>query len=412
MSTFFNLPEKIIYCKKCLMSNQRPNMCSEHYNTSEQNKDTTKFHDEICDACKYSEQKKEIDWEERENKFKILLDKYRSRNGSYDVVVPGSGGKDSFYAAHVLKYKYKMNPITCTFAPNIYTKWGYANFTNWIDSGFSNYKFTADGEIHRLITRLAIENILHPFQPWILGQKNYPTKFAIMTKIPLIVYGDNPAEYGNPNADLTDDMNMEWFSCKDQNEIYISGYPIKKLKKDLDLTNAQLEPYVPVTEKEFKNQKLKYVSLSYFTNWHPQHNYYYTIENSNNFQTSGERNCGTYTTNSGLDDKIDDLHYYTTFIKFGLGRVHYDAAQEIRSGDITIEEGKELIKKYNGEFPDRWFDDISKYLTINPNKFPKIQNFFTEYNFNKDYFMSICDKFRSPHLWKKENNIYKKNFNI
>jgi hypothetical protein len=233
-----------------------------------------------------------------------------------------------------------------------------------------------------------------------------------MTKIPLIVYGDNPAEYGNPNADLTDDMNMEWFSCKDQNEIYISGYPIKKLKKDLDLTNAQLEPYVPVTEKEFKNQKLKYVSLSYFTNWHPQHNYYYTIENSNNFQTSGERNCGTYTTNSGLDDKIDDLHYYTTFIKFGLGRVHYDAAQEIRSGDITIEEGKELIKKYNGEFPDRWFDDISKYLTINPNKFPKIQNFFTEYNFNKDYFMSICDKFRSPHLWKKENNIYKKNFNI
>ena len=305
-----------------------------------------------------------------------------------------------------------MNPITCTFAPNIYTKWGYDNFTNWIDSGFSNYKFTADGEIHRLITRLAIENILHPFQPWILGQKNYPTKFAIMTKIPLIVYGDNPAEYGNPNADLTDDMNMEWFSCKDQNEIYISGYPIKKLKKDLDLTNAQLEPYVPVTEKEFKNQKLKYVSLSYFTNWHPQHNYYYTIENSNNFQTSGERNCGTYTTNSGLDDKIDDLHYYTTFIKFGLGRVHYDAAQEIRSGDITIEEGKELIKKYNGEFPDRWFDDISKYLTINPNKFPKIQNFFTEYNFNKDYFMSICDKFRSPHLWKKENNIYKKNFNI
>ena len=91
MSTFFNLPEKIIYCKKCLMSNQRPNMCSEHYNTSEQNKDTTKFHDEICDACKYSAQKKEIDWEERENKFKILLDKYRSRNGSYDVVVPGSG---------------------------------------------------------------------------------------------------------------------------------------------------------------------------------------------------------------------------------------------------------------------------------------------------------------------------------
>ena len=36
--TFFNLPKKIIYCKKFLMSNQRPNMCPEHYNTHEQKK--------------------------------------------------------------------------------------------------------------------------------------------------------------------------------------------------------------------------------------------------------------------------------------------------------------------------------------------------------------------------------------
>ena len=122
MKTFYNLPEKIIYCKNCLMSNQRPNMCSEHYNTVEQKKTTIKFHDDICDACRFNDQKKEIDWEKRENDLKRLLDKYRSKDGSYDVIVPGSGGKDSFYAAHILK-KYNMNPLTCTFAPNIYTEW-------------------------------------------------------------------------------------------------------------------------------------------------------------------------------------------------------------------------------------------------------------------------------------------------
>ena len=74
-------------------------------------------------------------------------------------------------------------------------------------------------------------------------------------------------------------------------------------------------------------------------------------QNSENFQTSAERTVGTYTTNSSLDDKVDDLHYYTSYIKFGLGRVHYDVAQEIRMGDITYEEGKELISKYNGEYP-------------------------------------------------------------
>ena len=50
------------------------------------------------------------------NKF---LDKYRSRNGSYDCLVPGSGGKDSVWQAHILKTKYNMNPLTVTFSPHI-----------------------------------------------------------------------------------------------------------------------------------------------------------------------------------------------------------------------------------------------------------------------------------------------------
>lgn len=412
MKTYYNLPEKIVHCKKCLMSNQRPNMCSEHYNTVEQKKSIIKFHGNLCDACKFSEIKENTDWEERENQLLKLLEKYRSRNGSYDIVVPGSGGKDSFYVSHVLKNKYKMHPITCTFAPNLYTEWGFNNFQNWINSGFSNYKFTSDGEIHRIITRLATENILHPFQPWILGQKNFPTKFAYMMKIPLIVYGENPAEYGNPHEKISDDMNMEWFACKNPEDIYIAGYPIKKIKTDLELSESQLEPYVPISEKNFLSANLKYISLNYYVKWHPQSNYYYARENSDNFQISPTRTSGTYQTHAGLDDKIDDLHYYTSYVKFGLGRVHYDAAQEIRSGVITTEEGRSLVKKYNGEFPDRFFNEFSKYLTINPNKYPPIRNFLKETIFNKEHFIKICDKFRSPHLWQKTGNGYKAKFEV
>ena len=83
-----------------------------------------------------------------------------------------------------------MNPITCTFAPHIYTSWGQKNLQNWIDAGFSNYLFTADNRVHRIVTRLALENLFHPFQPWILGQKNFPVKFASLIKIPFIFYGE------------------------------------------------------------------------------------------------------------------------------------------------------------------------------------------------------------------------------
>ena len=43
-------------------------------------------------------------------------------------MVPGSGGKDSAFVSHILKYKYGMNPLTCTWQPIMYTDYGYKNF--------------------------------------------------------------------------------------------------------------------------------------------------------------------------------------------------------------------------------------------------------------------------------------------
>ena len=94
----------------------------------------------------------------------------RRDDGSYDCVVPGSGGKDSFYAAHLLKFKYGMHPLTVTWAPHVYTEWGWKNFQSWIHAGFDNELTTPNGRVHRLLTRLAVENLFHPFQPFIFGQ--------------------------------------------------------------------------------------------------------------------------------------------------------------------------------------------------------------------------------------------------
>ena len=71
-----------------------------------------------------------------------LINVKLEKNGEFDCIVPGSGGKDSFYAALKLKEEYGMNPLTITAAPHIYTNWGRRNFYSWIESGFSNYLFT------------------------------------------------------------------------------------------------------------------------------------------------------------------------------------------------------------------------------------------------------------------------------
>ncbi len=78
----------------------------------------------------------------------------------------------------------------------------------------------------------------------------------------------------------------------------------------------------------------------------------------------------TYSKYNSIDDKVDDLHYYTTYIKFGIGRATYDAAQEIRSGDITREEGVALMKRFDGEYPERFFDELMAYLSVPEDQFP------------------------------------------
>ena len=150
--TFFGLPNRVLFCRHCVISNQRPSSTVEFKHEAGEKKATIGFDETgVCDACRYQEVKaKEIDWGKREKDLLALLDKHRRTDGGYDVIVPGSGGKDSAYTSHVLKYKYGMNPLTVTWAPHRYTDIGWKNFENWVhvggDVGGSGGEGEHDGE--------------------------------------------------------------------------------------------------------------------------------------------------------------------------------------------------------------------------------------------------------------------------
>ena len=108
----------------------------------------------------------------------------------------------------------------------------------------------------------------------------------------------------------------------------------------------------------------------------------------------------TYNTYNSIDDKLDDFHYHTTFIKFGIGRATYDASQEIRSGDLNREEGIALVKKFDGEFPERWAKQIFNYLSLPEEDFYETSSYFEKPIFDREYYERLSNKFRSPHLWQ------------
>lgn len=402
--TKYGLPQNIEFCRTCVISNQRPNSDREFRHTNQSVKKTIHFDENgICDACKAAEVKKKTDWELREKELIALCDKHRSTDGSYDCLVPGSGGKDSVYAAHILKYKYGMNPLTVTWAPHVYTEWGWKNHRAWINSGFDNYLFTPSGHSHRLLTRLAVENLFHPFQPFIIGQKSFAPKFAAQHGISLVFYGENEAEYGNPVADNKTSQRSTSYFTEDEANIYLGGTSLRDLQNDFKVSKQDLLAYLPADGAALEKAKVEVHYLGYYLKWHPQSCYYYAVENCG-FQASPERTPGTYSKYNSIDDKIDDFHYYTTYTKFGIGRATYDSAQEIRSGDITREEGVALVKRYDGEFPERFAEEIFQYLSITPKEFPESHKCFEQPIMTREYFMKLADRFRSPHLWKFEDD--------
>lgn len=390
---FTNWPSNVIFCKTCVMSNNRPASIIEFQHTQDRkNSKYLKINDDgECDACKQSKIKNDIDWKLREEELLALLEKYRRSDGRHDCIIPGSGGKDSAYQSHILKTKFGMNPLTITWPPAMYTDYGYRNFINWINvGGFDNITYRPNGEVFKRLTKLSIQNLLHPFQTFILGQKNLAPKLANKFGIDLIFYGENEAEYGNPIADNSESLrNKSYYTLNDLRNVYLSGISINKLISEYNFKYPDLETYLPMNADEYDKTDIQVHYLGYYLKWTPQEVYYYATENTG-FQPRPFRTQGTYSKYNSIDDKIDDLHYYTTFIKFGIGRTSYDASQEIRNNHITREEACSLVKQFDGEFPDRYFKEILEYFDI-----------------DEDQFFENLDNFRPPHIWRKYNDNWK-----
>jgi N-acetyl sugar amidotransferase len=393
LEAYYGLPNLVRFCKKCVISNQRPSSSIEFKNKVGEEKKVINFDDQgVCSACVYNQEKeKGINWEDRDSKLRVLLDQFRSNDGSYDVIVPGSGGKDSAFTAHILKYKYGMNPLTVTWAPHLYTDIGWKNMQEWMHTGgLDNILYTPNGVLHKEMTKNAFHNLLHPFQPFIVGQRIIGPAMAKKFGVKLVMYGENQAEYGNSiEENINPIMNMDFFSSEDPLSMKFGGVAMQEYIDSGKYTKSDFAPYIPPNKKTLIDDGIEVHYLGYYLKWDPQECYYYAVDNTG-FQANPVRTEGTYSKYSSIDDKVDPFHYLTTLIKFGIGRCTYDAAQEVRNDKITREEASYLVNKYDVEFPNTYFKEFLEYIGTSETEFWK-----------------TIDKHRSPHIWKKVDEVWK-----
>jgi len=367
----------ITFCKKCLMPNSRPRIVFDQNG--------------ICNACNYLSKRNNLNWDERKNELKEILNHHRSKKGYYDCIVPWSGGKDSSYIAYKLKFEYEMNPLLVTFAPLIPTSVGYKNRENIINLGFDHYYFRPNQKASKLLSKRFFLERGNPKVHWDSGIKSIPLKVSIEKKIPLIFYAEHGESHYGGNV-----LHKKSSMLLDLDEVYennIGDDPRNWI--DDEISKSDIYPYTLPEQEELDKAKIRAYFFAYFDNWNVFANYEF-IKKKINFSTHPKgRTPGTFTNFDSLDDHIDQIYYHMQYIKFGFGRATRDASRQLQNNLITKKEYLEYVKKYDSEITTNDILLFCNYAGIPLAEFPE-----------------IVDKHRNNEIWKKTGNSWELKFSL
>ncbi len=355
--------EAITWCSTCLNTSTRPRITFDHQGR--------------CNACLWSEEKKSLNWQNREAELEKLLEKFRSKDGANDCIVPVSGGKDGSYVAYQLKHKYGMNPLTITVTPALSLELGDRNLERFIASGYDHLKFSLNPNTLQKVNRAGFVEWGFPYYGWLMGIMTVPVRIATQLGINLMFYGeDGEVEYGG--SDET--KNTPYYDTGYMQRVYFEGGQNPVLAST-ELPQKDLNWFTFPESHQSKFDELQIVHWSYFEDWDPYRNYL-TAKDKCGLEEAEATNQGTFTNFAQNDQGLYALHTYLMYLKFGFGRATQDAGIEIRRGAMSREQGINLVKMYDGHYPEEWEATYFEYYGMKAPEFYKI----LENHTNKDLF--------------------------
>ena len=363
------------WCSRCLMPDTRPRV---------------RFTDGVCNACVYHEQKKQIDWTAREAEFQETIrgameQSKQSVGAGWGCVVPFSGGKDSAAVAWKLR-EAGLRPLLVTYGQLLWTDVGRSNFNRVCDSGFDILYWRVDQRVSKLLARRFFIERGHPKQHYDAGVNAVPLITAAKFKIPLVFYAEHgETEYG---GNVLSEESRRTRNLHEVLENQVGDDPANWM--DGGIVARDLLPYRYPSAGELGDCHAFY--FSYFFPWDIYENAKFARSRGFDCAQNGQsgwgwgKSDGSFEGYDSIDDKIDDLDYYMMYVKFGFGRSARMASRLIQNGHMTREEGLELVRRYDGEFPSTYWDDVLEYMEMTETEA-----------------LETIEMHRNEEIWKKEN---------
>lgn len=366
--------KKIQYCKRCVYPQITVNL-----NIDEEG---------VCASCRVYEKFQQLTpefWERRKAKFEKLISNVLKNNKSdYDCVVPVSGGKDSYYQAHMMSKIYGLKVLLVTYHGNNYLPEGDYNRDRMRQVFNADHiVFGPAVETLKKLNRLCFRKMGDMNWHAHCGINTYPIIMAVRHNIPLVIWGETAWDISG----MFDPDDYVEFSARVRHEHALRGY------EWYDLIN---DPIDTVTEKdmfwakypsdeEILRSNVRGLYIGNFFNWDPnQHTK--QMQELYDWKASDREFERTYRKMSNLDDRYENgAHDLLKFVKFGYGRTSDHASKDIRTGYLTREQGIEMVKKYDHVVSSDvayWCDYVGMSI---------------------DEFWATADTFRDTRVWWIQN---------
>lgn len=354
----------------------------------------------VCSGCRVHEQKKNIDWSQRMGWLRDLVSEYRSQN-NYDILIPVSGGKDSYYQVHVAVHELGLKPLLVTYHGNNYLPEAEYNLQRMREV------FDCDHIIVRPSTPVLIKMNRIGFR--LQGDNNWhchcgifttPIQIAVRYKVPLMMWGeqgfmDLGGMYSyNDFVEFTAKFRLEhslrgydWHDFTDGGLEKLGRAELREGLTSKDLLWAQYP-----SDEEIDAAGVRGIYLSNFVDW-DANMHVKLVEERYGWRRAQQPFERTYRDFSNLDDMHENgIHDYLKFVKFGYGRASDHACKDIRAGLMSREEGIRMVQKYDHVKPRR---DLERWLAYVG---------MTEAEFDR-----VCDGFRDRRVWRIEDGQWVKN---
>ncbi len=366
------------YCKKCLQPDTRPGVLFDK--------------EQVCFACRYEEQKAQIDWEKREKELQRIADEAktesRRRKISYDCVIGVSGGKDSTFQSVYAKEKLRLHPLLVNCVPDEITDVGRKNIDNLNNLGFDIVSIRPNPQVAKALAKKTFferGNIVAASEYCL-----YASAYIIADKfnIPLIIQGENDAlVLGTADKQESTDNAFSVVQLDTLRGGKVAEFKNTDPQAGKIINDNELFFYKIPEIDEMKNKGIRAIFLQYYVKeWSQVLNADFSIARGLMGRTKEDlHDLGRYRRYTALDSDLQIVNQMIKYLKFGFGFATDEACYDIREGRLSREDAKWLVNEYDGKCGEQYIELACNYLQI-----------------TVDEFWNVVDKYVNKELFQKD----------